>query len=106
MLILLLLAKGWAVTRLEISKKDWIVLMIMWIPYCIFNIFLYIWNRVEVDVIDDIDEYQTWPGWIVLACRYYQMNRTKFYPLIIYLHSNKFLILFFFQITHYVSIFI
>lgn len=70
MLILLLLAKGWAVTRLEITKTDWIVLMIMWIPYCIFNIFLYIWNRVEVDVIDDIDEYQTWPGWIVLACRY------------------------------------
>lgn len=47
MLILLLLAKGWAVTRLEISTTDWVILMCIWVPYCIFNIFLYIWNRVS-----------------------------------------------------------
>lgn len=22
-----------------------------------------------MDIISDIDEYQTWPGWLVLACR-------------------------------------
>lgn len=91
MLILLLLAKGWAVTRLQISVSSWILLMVIWIPYCAIHVLLYIWNRVsdqckydvwsviyhntifpsqtEVDIISDIDEYQTWPGWLVLACR-------------------------------------
>nr|XP_029721356.1 integral membrane protein GPR180-like [Aedes albopictus] len=69
MLILLLLAKGWAVTRLQISVSSWILLMVIWIPYCAIHVLLYIWNRTEVDIISDIDEYQTWPGWLVLACR-------------------------------------
>lgn len=112
MLILLLLAKGWAVTRLQISRTGWIILMSIWIPYCAFHVFLYYWNRVtnninhmsnhpycscsnpipvnwtpntlfdklslflrlfqmqtEVDIISDVDEYQTWPGWIVLILR-------------------------------------
>lgn len=47
MLILLLLAKGWAVTRQQISKTDWITLMSIWVPYCGFNVFLYVWNRVS-----------------------------------------------------------
>jgi Rhodopsin-like GPCR transmembrane domain len=25
--------------------------------------------QTEVDIIWDIDEYQTWPGWLVLCCR-------------------------------------
>lgn len=25
--------------------------------------------QTEVDVVSDIDEYQTWPGWIVLILR-------------------------------------
>uniref|UniRef100_A0A7G3AL11 GPR180/TMEM145 transmembrane domain-containing protein n=2 Tax=Lutzomyia longipalpis TaxID=7200 RepID=A0A7G3AL11_LUTLO len=69
MLILLLLAKGWAVTRQQISRTGWIILMTIWIPYCALNVMLYVWNRTEVDIISDIDEYQTWPGWIVLVCR-------------------------------------
>ncbi|XP_058458384.1 integral membrane protein GPR180-like [Malaya genurostris] len=69
MLILLLLAKGWAVTRMQISVSSWILLMVIWIPYCAIHVLLYIWNRTEVDIISDIDEYQTWPGWLVLACR-------------------------------------
>lgn len=96
MLILLLLAKGWAVTRQQVTKSGWILLMSIWIPYCAFHVVLYVWNRVsihgdcwfyclhvdltyglcfffsfqtEVDVISDIDEYQTWPGWLVLASR-------------------------------------
>lgn len=48
MLILLLLAKGWAVTRQQISRSDWILLLSIWIPYCGFNVFLYIWNRVSI----------------------------------------------------------
>ncbi|GAB0090795.1 integral membrane protein GPR180 [Sergentomyia squamirostris] len=69
MLILLLLAKGWAVTRQQISRTGWIILMTIWIPYCVLNVMLYVWNRTEVDIISDVDEYQTWPGWIVLVCR-------------------------------------
>lgn len=26
-------------------------------------------EQTEVDVIEDIDEYQTWPGWLTLALR-------------------------------------
>lgn len=25
--------------------------------------------QTEVDIIEDIDEYQTWPGWLILALR-------------------------------------
>ncbi|KAM8713517.1 hypothetical protein ACLKA7_013782 [Drosophila subpalustris] len=91
MLILLLLAKGWAVTRQQISRTGWIILMSIWIPYCAFHIFLYIWDRTEVDIISDIDEYQTWPGWIVLILRtmfmmwfLYELRNTMKYE-----HSSK-----------------
>lgn len=47
MLILLLLAKGWAVTRQQVTKSGWILLMSIWIPYCVFHIVLYVWNRVS-----------------------------------------------------------
>lgn len=69
MLILLLLAKGWAVTRLEISTVAWVVLIIIWISYLILNFVLYVWNMTEIDVISDIDEFQTWPGFLVLISR-------------------------------------
>ncbi|KAH8394910.1 hypothetical protein KR222_010439, partial [Zaprionus bogoriensis] len=113
MLILLLLAKGWAVTRQQISRTGWIILMSIWVPYCAFHVFLYIWDRVsdgyriyegtydftqfqrtlqtEVDIISDIDEYQTWPGWIVLILRtsfmmwfLYELRNTMKYE-----HSSK-----------------
>ncbi|KAH8283456.1 hypothetical protein KR018_002990 [Drosophila ironensis] len=91
MLILLLLAKGWAVTRQQISRTGWIILMSIWVPYCAFHVFLYIWDRTEVDVVSDIDEYQTWPGWIVLVLRtsfmmwfLYELRNTMKYE-----HSTK-----------------
>ncbi|XP_013101477.1 integral membrane protein GPR180 [Stomoxys calcitrans] len=91
MLILLLLAKGWAVTRQQISRTGWIILMSIWVPYCAFHVFLYYWNRTEVDIISDVDEYQTWPGWIVLILRtsfmlwfLYELRNTMKYE-----HSSK-----------------
>lgn len=48
MLILLLLAKGWAVTRQQVSRTGWMILMTIWIPYCAFHVVLYVWNRVSV----------------------------------------------------------
>lgn len=69
MLILLLLAKGWAVTRLEISSLSWFALIVIWISYLTLNFVLYVWNMTEIDVITDIDEFQTWPGFLVLISR-------------------------------------
>lgn len=46
MLILLLLAKGWAVTRQQINRTGWIILMSIWVPYCAFQMFLYVWDKV------------------------------------------------------------
>lgn len=67
MLLLLLLAKGWAVTRLELAWKP--LVFAIWVIYGVVHILLYVWNRTEVDIIEDIDEYQTWPGWLILVLR-------------------------------------
>lgn len=91
MLILLLLAKGWAVTRLEISSLSWFTLIIIWISYLTLNLVLYVWNMTEIDVISDIDEFQTWPGFLVLISRscimlwfLYELRTTMKYE-----HSTK-----------------
>lgn len=91
MLILLLLAKGWAVTRLEISTISWIILILIWISYLILNFVLYVWNMTEIDVVSDIDEFQTWPGFLVLISRscimlwfLFELRTTMKYE-----HSNK-----------------
>lgn len=39
------------------------------IPLFTFHLMLNI--KTEVDIISDIDEYQTWPGWLVLVSRYF-----------------------------------
>ncbi|KAL1124209.1 hypothetical protein AAG570_001979 [Ranatra chinensis] len=67
MLLLLLLAKGWAVTRQEFTWKP--LLFTVWFIYGVVHILLYVWNKTEVDIIEDIDEYQTWPGWLILVLR-------------------------------------
>lgn len=67
MLLLLLLAKGWAITRTELTWKP--VLFCIWLVYSCIQILLYVWNMTEVDVIEEIDEYQTYPGWISLCFR-------------------------------------
>lgn len=91
MLILLLLAKGWAVTRLEISSFSWLTLIVIWISYLTLNLVLYVWNMTEIDVISDIDEFQTWPGFLVLISRsgimlwfLYELRTTMKYE-----HSTK-----------------
>lgn len=67
MLLLLLLAKGWAVTRIELTWKP--LVFSIWLCYGIVHILLYVWNLTEVDIIEEVDEYQTWPGWLILAFR-------------------------------------
>ncbi|CAG9763945.1 unnamed protein product [Ceutorhynchus assimilis] len=84
MLLLLLLAKGWAVTRLELTWKP--LVFAIWLCYGIVHILLYVWNLTEVDIIEDIDEYQTWPGWLIIVFRslimcwfLYELRTTMFY---------------------------
>jgi hypothetical protein len=48
MLLLLLLAKGWAVTRQEFTWKP--LLFGVWILYGVVHILLYVWNKVNKDV--------------------------------------------------------
>ncbi|XP_015122227.1 transmembrane protein 145 [Diachasma alloeum] len=67
MLLLLLLAKGWAVTRIELTWKP--LVFLIWFCYGVVHILLYVWNMTEVDIVEDIDEYQTWPGWFILLFR-------------------------------------
>ncbi|CAH0545819.1 unnamed protein product [Brassicogethes aeneus] len=67
MLLLLLLAKGWAVTRIDFTGKP--LVFAIWLCYGVVHILLYVWNLTEVDIIEDIDEYQTWPGWLIIVFR-------------------------------------
>jgi hypothetical protein len=45
MLLLLLLAKGWAVTRLELTWKP--LVFTIWFIYGVVHILLYVWNMVS-----------------------------------------------------------
>ncbi|XP_049792786.1 integral membrane protein GPR180 [Schistocerca nitens] len=67
MLLLLLLAKGWAITRQEFTWKP--LVFGIWFLYGIVHVLLYVWNMTEVDIIEDIDQYQTWPGWLIIVFR-------------------------------------
>lgn len=67
MLLLLLLAKGWAITRKELTWRP--LLFSVWAFYGLVHVLLYVWDLTELDVIDDIDAYQTWPGWLMLILR-------------------------------------
>nr|CAG4651714.1 EOG090X03T7 [Triops cancriformis] len=67
MLLLLVLAKGWAITKNELTWKP--VVFSVWALYGVVHVILYVWDRTEVDVIEDIDVYQTWPGWLILILR-------------------------------------
>ncbi|GLV33763.1 uncharacterized protein CBL_11350 [Carabus blaptoides fortunei] len=60
-------AKGWAVTRIELTWKP--LVLSIWLCYGIVHILLYVWNLTEVDIIEEIDEYQTWPGWLIIIFR-------------------------------------
>lgn len=46
MLLLLLLAKGWAVTRMELTWKP--LVFAIWFCYGVVHILLYVWNMVNI----------------------------------------------------------
>ncbi|XP_012941217.2 transmembrane protein 145 [Aplysia californica] len=68
MLVLLLLAKGLGITTDQFKWKS--VIFSLWAAYTVLNVFLYIWNLVEIDnIISNTDEWQSWPGYATLAFR-------------------------------------
>lgn len=46
MLLLLLLAKGWAMTRMELTWKP--LVFSIWFIYGVVHILLYVWNMVRI----------------------------------------------------------
>lgn len=67
MLTLLLIARGWTIISLEFTGRA--IVMSIWGFYTLLNCILFIWNLTEVDIISNIDEWQTWPGYITLGFR-------------------------------------
>lgn len=62
--------------ELVFSNSDWYRLTLIELDPVLFGtwrnvigFFFHFHFQTEVDVISDIDEYQTWPGWLVLASR-------------------------------------
>lgn len=51
MLLLLLLAKGWAVTRLEFTWKP--LVFTIWFLYGVVHILLYVWNMVSMGHLEE-----------------------------------------------------
>ncbi len=47
MLLLLLIVKGWTITRTDLSLRDKIVLFSIWGTYTVANLCLFIWNLVS-----------------------------------------------------------
>ncbi|RWS04134.1 Integral membrane protein GPR180-like protein [Dinothrombium tinctorium] len=66
-LFVLIIAKGWPVTRSQVTAKP--LLIVSWVVYIVIEIFLYIWAKRSQDVIMEIDEYHTIPGWFSLGFR-------------------------------------
>jgi len=73
MLLLLLLAKGWAVTRLELTWKPLVILI--WLIYSIVNILLYVWNMVSSLVVLILKLHPTSSSYYVLTIFIYFFRR-------------------------------
>lgn len=58
MLLLLLLAKGWAVTRLEFTWKP--LVFAIWFLYGVVHILLYIWNMVSMKHLEEETIWESW----------------------------------------------
>ncbi|XP_002739236.1 integral membrane protein GPR180-like [Saccoglossus kowalevskii] len=67
MLLLLLIAKGWTITTMVITQKRF--MLIVWAIYCLLYGILFIWQMVAVDPTSDLNEYQSWPGALILSLR-------------------------------------
>lgn len=51
MLLLLLIVKGWTITRMDLTWKSRAILFSLWSAYTIANMALFIWNLVSIIII-------------------------------------------------------
>ncbi|OQR68919.1 hypothetical protein BIW11_01935 [Tropilaelaps mercedesae] len=65
--LVLVISRGYAITRSEVSGKR--LLVFLWLTYIVAHIVLYVWVNTEIDPIKEIDEFETYPGGLVLAVR-------------------------------------
>lgn len=65
--LILVISRGYAITRSEVSGKR--LLVFLWLTYIVAHIILYVWVNTEIDPIKEIDEFETYPGGLVLAVR-------------------------------------
>jgi hypothetical protein len=66
-LFVLIIAKGWPITRAEITAKP--LLVAAWLIYIVLELILFIWTKRSLDVVNEIDEFHTVPGWLNLIFR-------------------------------------
>ena len=48
MLLLLLVVKGWSITRRNLTCSTWTVLLTVWAGYAAANVALFVWNQVRI----------------------------------------------------------
>ncbi|KAH9497822.1 hypothetical protein DERF_013778 [Dermatophagoides farinae] len=66
-LFVLVIAKGWPFTKPETFSKT--LMIIMATIYIVINILLFIWMKNSLNMIEEVDEFHTVPGWISLGFR-------------------------------------
>ena len=66
-LFVLIIAKGWPITRAEVTGKP--LLLLSWLTYVVIDLILFVWIKRSLDVVKEVDEYHTLPGWISLIFR-------------------------------------
>ncbi|XP_053207231.1 uncharacterized protein LOC128391380 isoform X2 [Panonychus citri] len=66
-LFVLIIAKGWPITRSEVSAKPLVAMA--WFAYLASEILLYSWTKGTLSQVSEDDIYLTVPGWISLGLR-------------------------------------
>lgn len=66
-LLLLLIAKGWTVTSMKLTSKY--TFFGVWGVYSFLNAMFFIWNLTEIDIITNKDEWNSWPGYVLVGVR-------------------------------------
>jgi len=67
MFLLLLLAKGWAITKTEVSDKKFLIVMVS--AFLLAYITMFIWENVGQDPASTLYVYESAPGIIILVLR-------------------------------------
>lgn len=67
MLILLLIAKGWTITSMKLTSRR--LLFMFWGTYTALNALFFILSLTKRDYIVNIDEWNSWPGYLIVGFR-------------------------------------